>query len=387
MNFFKKIVQVGVLAVLLVTIFLPNLVSAAVGVKGYYRKDGTYVQPHYRSNPDGNPYNNWSYPGNTNPYTGETAKGNPETYLDNYYGSGGYVSGSIDNTYKAIEGGYKSYGITSCYSGYYNKGGECKKVPENGYSLYDTFSCNYGYQKYSDSCVKVPSNSYYNGNTWVCNNGYYKSGDYCAATPLNSSANGISWWCNAGYTQYGDSCVKSIENAHIKYDKWECDAGFYFNNDGKCINIDQICKDQFGFSAYGVGGSCYCKDGYDWISIGGIKSCTVNQFEVSSAKSYSTASSASVFDNQKNKIDTSNSVQKYSFTSDISIGMKGSGVVQLQNFLEENGFLVIPANSTKGYFGRLTSEALKKYQMNNGLEVTGYLDSTTRASINIYKKV
>lgn len=57
--------------------------DASVRVRGYYRKDGTYVQPHYRSNPDGNPYNNWSYPGNTNPYTGETAKGNPATNLQN----------------------------------------------------------------------------------------------------------------------------------------------------------------------------------------------------------------------------------------------------------------------------------------------------------------
>lgn len=60
-------------------------IISQVKVKGYYRKDGTYVQPHYRSNPDGNPYNNWSYPGNTNPYTGKTATGNESTYLDNYY--------------------------------------------------------------------------------------------------------------------------------------------------------------------------------------------------------------------------------------------------------------------------------------------------------------
>ncbi len=65
-----------------------QVVDAAVKVKGYYRKDGTYVKPHYRSSPDGNPYNNWSFPGNTNPYTGEVAPGNPETYLKNYYGEG-----------------------------------------------------------------------------------------------------------------------------------------------------------------------------------------------------------------------------------------------------------------------------------------------------------
>lgn len=59
--------------------------AAQVHVKGYYRKDGTYVRPHYRSSPDGNPYNNWSYPGSTNPYTGKVATGNANTYLNNYY--------------------------------------------------------------------------------------------------------------------------------------------------------------------------------------------------------------------------------------------------------------------------------------------------------------
>ena len=35
-------------------------VSAQVYVPGFVKKDGTYVPPHYRSSPDGNPYNNWS---------------------------------------------------------------------------------------------------------------------------------------------------------------------------------------------------------------------------------------------------------------------------------------------------------------------------------------
>jgi hypothetical protein len=34
---------------------------ALVSVRGYTRSDGTYVQPHVRTNPDGNPYNNFSY--------------------------------------------------------------------------------------------------------------------------------------------------------------------------------------------------------------------------------------------------------------------------------------------------------------------------------------
>ena len=49
-------------------------------VKGHYRSDDTYVQPHYRSTPDGNPYNNYSYPDNIDPYTG-----NPDTHLNRYY--------------------------------------------------------------------------------------------------------------------------------------------------------------------------------------------------------------------------------------------------------------------------------------------------------------
>ena len=76
-----------VLSTLVILMFCLQAV-AQVHVKGYYRKDGTYVRPHVRSNPDGNPYNNWSYPGNTNPYTGKTATGNPDTYLKNYYQNG-----------------------------------------------------------------------------------------------------------------------------------------------------------------------------------------------------------------------------------------------------------------------------------------------------------
>ncbi len=57
---------------------------AQVGVEPYTRKDGTYVGGHYRSNPDGNQYNNWSYPGNVNPYTGRQATGDPNRYLERY---------------------------------------------------------------------------------------------------------------------------------------------------------------------------------------------------------------------------------------------------------------------------------------------------------------
>jgi hypothetical protein len=38
-----------------------GIAQAQVSVDPYVRKDGTYVGGHYRSSPDGNPHNNWSY--------------------------------------------------------------------------------------------------------------------------------------------------------------------------------------------------------------------------------------------------------------------------------------------------------------------------------------
>ncbi len=63
-----------------------------VYVRGYYRKDGTYVRPHYRTAPDGNPRNNYSYPGNYNPNTGKITPGDPQKYLDRYYNKSGNKS-------------------------------------------------------------------------------------------------------------------------------------------------------------------------------------------------------------------------------------------------------------------------------------------------------
>ena len=54
-----------------------DLGSASVHVKGYYRKNGTYVQPHYRSDPNGSTSDNWSSKGNVNPYTGAVGTRSP----------------------------------------------------------------------------------------------------------------------------------------------------------------------------------------------------------------------------------------------------------------------------------------------------------------------
>ncbi|MCX7835691.1 MAG: hypothetical protein N2450_06430 [bacterium] len=53
-------------------VFNSSLVAGTndVYVRSYIRSNGTFVNQHYRSFPDGNFYNNWSTKGNINPYTG-----------------------------------------------------------------------------------------------------------------------------------------------------------------------------------------------------------------------------------------------------------------------------------------------------------------------------
>ena len=78
----KQLITIlAVLAVIFATV-LP--VEAAVRVRGYYRRNGTYVQPHYRSNPDGNFYNNWSTYPNVNPYTGSIGTRRTPSYSGSY---------------------------------------------------------------------------------------------------------------------------------------------------------------------------------------------------------------------------------------------------------------------------------------------------------------
>ena len=49
-----------IILLILAFMTLTSNLYAIVRVKGYKRKDGTYVAPHYRSDPDGYKYNNFS---------------------------------------------------------------------------------------------------------------------------------------------------------------------------------------------------------------------------------------------------------------------------------------------------------------------------------------
>ena len=61
-------------------------------VNGYTRNDGTYVQPHYQTNPNSSKLDNYSTQGNVNPYTGKAGTVDPYRPSNNYGGYSGYGS-------------------------------------------------------------------------------------------------------------------------------------------------------------------------------------------------------------------------------------------------------------------------------------------------------
>ena len=68
----KKITTVGIVSLLVVGLF--SSAYASTKVKGYTKKNGTYVAPSYRSSPNSNKYDNYSTKGNYNPYSGKIGK-------------------------------------------------------------------------------------------------------------------------------------------------------------------------------------------------------------------------------------------------------------------------------------------------------------------------
>jgi len=96
-----------------------------VSVRGYYRRDGTYVAPHRRTAADGDFYNNWSTYGNVNPYTGRPGtKTSPpvgygqDVWVEGYYRSdGSYVRGHYRSAPDGdLSNNYSSRGNTYPYS-------------------------------------------------------------------------------------------------------------------------------------------------------------------------------------------------------------------------------------------------------------------------------
>ena len=61
-----------------------------VFVRGYTKRDGTFVESHYRTPPNGIQSDNYSFRGNQNPRTGKVGTRSPESHSGSYgslYGS------------------------------------------------------------------------------------------------------------------------------------------------------------------------------------------------------------------------------------------------------------------------------------------------------------
>ena len=139
-------------------------------VRGHVRKDGTYVQPHMRSAPDGNFNNNWSTYGNTNPYTGKDGtKGNPAISNPSY---GGEIIPKIPTS--------PNRALNPDNAG-------ASQMPQNAkINVYGNgWDCQHGFRQSGNECIAVqmPQNAKINvyGNGWDCQHGFRQSGNECAA--------------------------------------------------------------------------------------------------------------------------------------------------------------------------------------------------------------
>jgi len=66
----KKILTLTLVSLaLLLSIY--SFAEARTNVRSYFKSNGTYVAPHYRSKPNSTRFDNWSTRGNYNPYTGK----------------------------------------------------------------------------------------------------------------------------------------------------------------------------------------------------------------------------------------------------------------------------------------------------------------------------
>jgi hypothetical protein len=69
----RKVIMIGLLSIAVGA-------ATAAQVDGHVRQDGTYVPPHYRTNPNDSRLDNYSTQGNVNPYTGQAGTVDPYRY-------------------------------------------------------------------------------------------------------------------------------------------------------------------------------------------------------------------------------------------------------------------------------------------------------------------
>ncbi len=91
-------------------------IVAQTRVSGYYKSNGTYVQPYTRSSTNSTNHDNYSTTSNSNPYTGSTG------YKAQDYSQGAYNYGQGQQIQTGSRGGQY----------YYNSSGNKVYVPKRG---------------------------------------------------------------------------------------------------------------------------------------------------------------------------------------------------------------------------------------------------------------
>jgi peptidoglycan hydrolase-like protein with peptidoglycan-binding domain len=292
---------------LMLLVLSVSILEAQVRVRGYYRKDGTYVRPHVRTAPDGSPYNNYSFPGNYNPNTGLITPGNPATYLRNYYGRGGSagIPGSSGRVGTVPSVAARREGVAALQYSLHVLGYDAG--PVDGIPGPRTANALRAFQRSSSlqpsgivteetldaligalvtarasltattssssmtgqAAISAPSARYpasvptnatmgYGGTGWRCNRGYYRTNNEClpVQVPANASVNysGDGWMCNRGYYRSGMGCaaVQIPPNATLNYsgDGWMCTRGFYRSGNG-CVRVEIPANATLNYSGDG----------------------------------------------------------------------------------------------------------------------------------------
>ncbi|HSD07652.1 hypothetical protein [Flavobacterium sp.] len=83
---------------LIAFLFTTALSFAQVSVSGYYRSNGTYVQPHQRTAPNYTRNDNYSTVGNVNPYKGQAGTHPRDGYSSRRTTSSNYSTPTYSNT-------------------------------------------------------------------------------------------------------------------------------------------------------------------------------------------------------------------------------------------------------------------------------------------------
>jgi hypothetical protein len=182
--------------------------SSDVYVKGYYRSDGTYVQPHYRSAPDSSVWNNYS------------CIDYGKCGTSGSYGS--YTASSAQNT------------ITSCPKNSLWNGTSCVCLPGYGLNTSNTECITL-----NEWCVgKYGFSSYYNNNDGHCYCGagyiYNQNSDRCEYSRPAAAVQNVPVYSQP-VSQEEPYCVNGKIDS---LGKCVCNNGFDWNDYlGKCIAL------------------------------------------------------------------------------------------------------------------------------------------------------